>query len=85
MTQVQFDFSQAISSGANTCDYFGRVTIGDPRIAADLLRYYTDLVQYVPDEIVVELNKRTDATALESLVILSAQCTTIDEFAKALK
>ena len=50
MTQVQIDFSQAISSGANPRDYFGRVTFGDPRIAADLLRYYTDLVQYVPDE-----------------------------------
>ena len=85
MTQVQFDFSQAISSGANPCDYFGRVTIGDPRIAADLLRYYTDLVQYVPDEIVGELNKRTDVTALESLVVLAAQYETLDELARALK
>ena len=85
MTQVQFDFTQAISSGANPCDYFGRVTIGDPRIAADLLRYYTDPIQYVPDEIVVELNKRTDATALESLVVLAAQCETLDEFTNALK
>ena len=39
----------------------------------------------IPDEIIGELNKRTDATALESLVVLAAQCKTLDEFAKALK
>ena len=39
----------------------------------------------IPYEIIDELNKRTDATALESLVILAAQCNTLDEFAKGLK
>ena len=39
----------------------------------------------IPDEVVIELNKRTDPTALESLVILAAQCKTIDEFTKGLK
>ena len=40
----RFDFTQAISSGGNPHDYFGRKTIGDPLIAADLLRYYADPV-----------------------------------------
>jgi len=39
----------------------------------------------IPDEIIGELYKRTDPTALESLVILAAQCKSLDEFAKALK
>jgi len=39
----------------------------------------------VPDEIIGELYKRTDPIALESLVILAAQCKSLDEFAKALK
>jgi len=44
-----------------------------------------DKFQYVPNEIVTELNKRTDATALESLGVLAAQCKTLDEFNNALK
>jgi len=51
----------------------------------DILTFLQTKFQHVPDEIFVELNKRTDATALESLVVLSAQCTTLDEFAEGLK
>ena len=51
----------------------------------DILTFLQTKFQHVPDEIVVELNKRTDATALESLVVLSAQCNTLDEFADGLK
>ena len=51
----------------------------------DILTFLRAKFQYVPDEVAIELNKRTDATALESLVVLSAQCKTLDEFAKALK
>ncbi|MCL2118834.1 MAG: Rpn family recombination-promoting nuclease/putative transposase [Planctomycetaceae bacterium] len=40
---------------------------------------------HVPDEVVIELNKRTDPTALDSLAVLSAQCKTLDEFTKVLK
>ena len=51
----------------------------------DILTFLRAKFQHVPDEVVVELNKRTDVTALESLVVLSAQCTTIDEFVEGLK
>ena len=45
MAIQKIDFSRAISSGGNPHDYFGRVTIGDPLIAGDLLRHYdTDSV-----------------------------------------
>jgi len=44
MTKHTFDFSQAIASGSNPHDYFGRVTIGDPLIAGDLLRHYADAI-----------------------------------------
>ena len=44
MTKTKIDFSQTISSGGNPHDYFGRVTLGDLSIAADLLRYYADPV-----------------------------------------
>ena len=44
MTKHTFDFSQAIASGSNPHDYFGRVTIGDPLIASDLLRHYADAI-----------------------------------------
>jgi len=40
MPKHKIDFSRAISSGGNPHDYFGRVTIGDPMIAADVLRHY---------------------------------------------
>ena len=39
----------------------------------------------VPEDIAVELNKRTDLTALQSLFAFAFQCQTLDEFAKALK
>ena len=39
----------------------------------------------VPDEIAIELNKRTDLTALHSLFALAYHCTSLDEFANALK
>jgi len=39
----------------------------------------------IPDEIIGELYKRTDLTALESLLILASQCKTLDEFANGLK
>ena len=51
----------------------------------DILTFLRAKFQYVPDEVAIELNKRTDATALESLVILAAHCKSLDEFAKALK
>ena len=51
----------------------------------DILTFLRAKFQHVPDEIVTALNKRTDATALESLVVLSAQCKTLDEFANGLK
>ena len=44
MTKRKIDFSRAISSGGNPHDYFGRVTIGDPLIAGDLLQHYADSV-----------------------------------------
>jgi hypothetical protein len=50
-----------------------------------ILTFLRAKFQYVPDEIVTELNKRTDVTALESLVVFTAQCKTLDEFANALK
>ena len=51
----------------------------------DILTFLQTKFQHVPDEIVTELNKRTDVTALESLVVLAAQCNTLDEFAEGLK
>ena len=39
----------------------------------------------VPEDIVVELNKRTDLTALQSLFALAYQCKSLDEFAEGLK
>ena len=53
--------------------------------AETILTFLRAKFQYVPDEIIGELYKRTDPTALESLVILAAHCKTLDEFAKALK
>jgi hypothetical protein len=50
-----------------------------------ILTFLRTKFHHVPDEIIGELYKRTDPTALESLVILAAQCKTLDEFAKALK
>ena len=44
MTKKHFDFSRAISSGGNPHDYFGRVTLGDPLIAAEVLRHYADSI-----------------------------------------
>ena len=38
----------------------------------------------VPDRIVAALNRRTDPIALESLVALTAQCDSLEEFADAL-
>ena len=40
---------------------------------------------HVPEGIVVELNKRTDLIALQSLFALAYQCDTLDEFADGLK
>ena len=41
MARQTLDFSQA-SGGGSPHDFFGRKTIGDPLIAADLLRHYGD-------------------------------------------
>jgi len=41
--------------------------------------------QSVPDDVIIDLSRRTDSTALESLAILAAQCKSLDEFARALK
>jgi len=51
----------------------------------DILTSLRAKFQNVPDEVVVELNNRTDATALESLVALAATCTSLDEFSNGLK
>jgi len=51
----------------------------------DILTSLRAKFQYVPDEVVVALDKRTDATALESLVALAATCKSLEEFANALK
>ena len=51
----------------------------------NILAILRNKFQYVPEEFVIELNKRTDATALESLGILAAQCKTLDEFSDGLK
>jgi hypothetical protein len=39
----------------------------------------------VPQSIADSLRQRTDAVALESLVVLAATCASLDEFAEALK
>ena len=39
----------------------------------------------VPEDISVELNKRTDLTALQSLFSLAYHCQTLDEFSSGLK
>jgi hypothetical protein len=39
----------------------------------------------VPQLIADSLRQRTDAVALESLVVLAATCTSLDEFAETLK
>ena len=44
MSKRNFDFSQASSAGGSPHDFFGRMTIGDPLIAADLLWHYGDAV-----------------------------------------
>jgi len=51
----------------------------------DIQTFLRAKFQYVPDDIVTELNKRTDPIALESLVTLAAQCKTLDEFSNGLK
>jgi len=40
---------------------------------------------HVPEDIAVELHKRTDLTALQSLFALAYHCQSLDEFANALK
>ena len=42
MTGHNFEFSPADLKGGSPHDYFGRKTIGDSLIAADLLRHYSD-------------------------------------------
>ena len=51
----------------------------------DILTFLQAKFQSVPVEVAIELNKRNDVTALESLVILAAQCKSLDEFPEALK
>jgi hypothetical protein len=51
----------------------------------DILRILRANFGAVPDEIITELNSRTDPTALESLVVLAAQCKSLDVFADALR
>ena len=51
----------------------------------DIQTFLRAKFQYLPYDIVTELNKRTDPTALESLVVLAAHCKTLDEFANGLK
>ena len=50
-----------------------------------ILAFLRAKFQFVPDDVIGELYRRTDPTALESLVMLAAQCKSLDEFAKALK
>jgi hypothetical protein len=40
--------------------------------------------QHVPQHIIDSLNRRTDAIALESLAVLAAMCSSLDEFAAEL-
>jgi hypothetical protein len=51
----------------------------------NILAILRDKFNPVPDDIIGELYKRTDATALESLVVHAAHCKSLDEFAEALK
>jgi len=44
MIENNFEFLQPVTKGHNPHDYFGRKIIGDPLIAADLLRHYSDPV-----------------------------------------
>jgi hypothetical protein len=50
----------------------------------DILKLVQLRVNQIPDEIVDELNSRTDLVALDSLFDLAAQCNSLDEFTKAL-
>jgi hypothetical protein len=50
-----------------------------------ILTFLRAKFQYVPDEVIIELNRRTDPTALDSLAVHAAQCESIDEFAEGLK
>jgi len=50
----------------------------------DILTYLRVRFGEVPDRIVAALNRRTDPIALESLVVLTAQCDSLEEFADAL-
>ncbi len=50
-----------------------------------ILAILGDKFRKVPASIGESLNKRTDLTAMKSLVVLAATCKSLDEFAKALK
>ena len=74
-----------IQEGIEIGEALGEARGGLKYSIRNILAILRDKFQYVPDEFVTELNKRTDVTALESLVVLAAQCKTLDEFAEALK
>ena len=74
-----------IQEGIEIGEALGEVRWGLKYRIQDILTFLRAKFQYVPDEIVTELNKRTDVTALESLVVLAAQCKSLDEFAEGLK
>jgi hypothetical protein len=50
-----------------------------------ILTLLRDKFNPIPDEIIGELYKRTDPTALDSLNVHAAHCKSLDEFAEALK
>ena len=51
----------------------------------DIITFLLARFNRISSEIVIELNRRTDPIALESLVEFAAQCDSLDEFADALK
>jgi len=74
-----------IQEGIEIGEALGEARGGLKYSIRNILAILRDKFQYVPDEIVTELNKRTDVTALESLVVLAAQCKSLAEFDNALK
>ena len=74
-----------IQEGIEICEARGETRGELKGRIRDILALLRTNFNPIPDEIIGELYKRTDPIALESLVILAAQCKSLDEFAKALK
>ncbi len=63
----------------------GKAEAGLESKVEDILAILSDKFKKVPTSICESLRKRTDLTAMKSLVVLAATCKSLDEFAKALK